>query len=134
MRTKHVTKRIGAALATLGLAGALAIVGAAPASAAAPVCQPSSSYEVDGSTGHVIFYPTVRCDGETFSLVVEGFSIETGSSSIFYSGRPAGTYAGYGVAIPLHGSGEYCVVVSAVWTWAYGSYDEQASAKNCAYL
>ncbi|GAA1843583.1 hypothetical protein ACFQZV_11150 [Microbacterium koreense] len=124
----------GASIAALGLAGALMIGPASPASAAAPTCQPASTYEVDGSTGHVIFYPTARCDGATVSLVVEGFSIETGSSSIFYDGRPAGTYPGYGVSIPLDGPGEYCVVVSAVWTWAHGLYDEQASAKNCVYL
>ncbi|GGH50614.1 hypothetical protein GCM10010921_29460 [Microbacterium album] len=65
-------------------------------------------------------------------LTIQGYS-DGRHSTITYTHRAAGTYPGYGVAVPNRGRGTYCLAVTVSWVWGI-IFAEERSGTGCVTI
>ena len=82
----------------------------APASHAAQDCVVSTTYEVDGYHGQLIFYPSFKCYSDKTAVVMSTFP--GGGGGEWTNTEARVTYSGTGITVPLDGSREYCVQIN----------------------
>lgn len=127
--------KFAALIVAAGLATTLAVAGPAGPAAAATTCSPSMSYEVDGWSGTVILYPRATCNGALQTLAIYGTAADTGETrSILYTHTSAGSYSGYGVAVPNRGPGTYCMGITIIWTLPNSPFEDDVSAQGCVQI